>query len=292
MYAGETGSTTFEIWNNGTGQLDYTLSENCDWVTVSPESGSSSGEHDVITVSINTSGLSEGLHTCSVSISSNSGSGTFTVTVTIISAPPLPPSVEIIKPEKNILYLWDHPIIRVMRTFIIGSITVEANASDDDGYIWKVEFIIDNETKYTDFTEPYSWIWNELAFGRYVIKVRAYDNVGLTAEDEVNVTIFNLGLRSLEEKGVVKGKVTEAGKILGIGIPDVVVTASDGSNTTTGRIPLVNRGKYSLPLPPGIYDITFEAEGYASYTEEDVEVTAGDTIYVDVELEPIREGYE
>ena len=90
---GETDSTTFEIWNPGTGTLTYSLSESCGWIDVHPTSGSSTGEHDTITVDIGTTGLSEGSHTCDISISSNGGSGTFTVTVNII--PPEEPSISI-----------------------------------------------------------------------------------------------------------------------------------------------------------------------------------------------------
>ena len=81
---GVTDSTTFEIWNSGTGTLTYSFSESCGWVEVNPTSGSSTGEHDTITVDIDTTGLSEGPHTCEISISSNGGSGTFTVMVNII----------------------------------------------------------------------------------------------------------------------------------------------------------------------------------------------------------------
>jgi hypothetical protein len=84
MCEGETDSTTFEIWNCGTGTLTYSLNETCGWVEVNPTSGSSTGEHDTITVDIDTTGLSEGSHTCDISISSNGGSGTFTVTVNVV----------------------------------------------------------------------------------------------------------------------------------------------------------------------------------------------------------------
>jgi hypothetical protein len=84
---GEMDSTTFEIWNSGTGTLTYSLSESCGWVEVNPTSGSSTGEHDTITVDIDTTGLSKGTHTCDISISSNGGSGTFTVTVNVVPCP-------------------------------------------------------------------------------------------------------------------------------------------------------------------------------------------------------------
>ena len=80
---GETDSTTFEIWNNGLGELIYTLFEECSWVDIYPTSGSSNGEHDTITVDIDTTGLEFGLHTCDITIDSNGGTGAFTFTVDI-----------------------------------------------------------------------------------------------------------------------------------------------------------------------------------------------------------------
>jgi uncharacterized protein YprB with RNaseH-like and TPR domain len=89
MCEGETESTTFEIWNSGTGTLSYSLSESCSWIDAHPTSGSSTGEHDTITVDIDTTGLSEGSHTCDITISSNGGGGTFTVTVNVAPCPEL-----------------------------------------------------------------------------------------------------------------------------------------------------------------------------------------------------------
>ena len=86
---GVTDSTTFELWNSGTGTLTYSLSETCGWVEVNPTSGSSTGEHNTITVDIDTTGLFEGLHTCDITINSNDGTGTFTVRVNIVPKPDL-----------------------------------------------------------------------------------------------------------------------------------------------------------------------------------------------------------
>jgi VCBS repeat-containing protein len=83
MVEGETASTTFEIWNDGTGVLNYTLTESCDWVDVNPTSGSSTGEHDTITVTIDTTGLAPGPYECHIYIDSNGGTGVFTVYVVV-----------------------------------------------------------------------------------------------------------------------------------------------------------------------------------------------------------------
>ncbi|MDI6917675.1 MAG: hypothetical protein QMC80_07770, partial [Thermoplasmatales archaeon] len=80
---GYTGSKTFEIYNSGTDTLTYTLSEAISWATVSPNSGSSTGEHDIITVAIDAAGLN-GSYSGSISISSNGGTGSVTVSVNVV----------------------------------------------------------------------------------------------------------------------------------------------------------------------------------------------------------------
>jgi PKD repeat protein len=84
MTAGNIASTSFEIWNSGTGILTYSPSESTSWVSVTPTSESSTGEHDTITVNVDTTGLSPGSYNCPISISSNGGSGMFNVNVNIV----------------------------------------------------------------------------------------------------------------------------------------------------------------------------------------------------------------
>ena len=73
---GYKGSDTFEVWNSGGGtlsySLSYSLSAGADWLSLSSTSGTSTGEHDSITVNLNTSGLSEGsTYLATIDISSN-----------------------------------------------------------------------------------------------------------------------------------------------------------------------------------------------------------------------------
>jgi hypothetical protein len=58
---------------------------------------------------------------------------------------------------------------------IIGSISISVSATDPEG-IRNVEFYIDNELKYNDTKEPYTWKWSELSIGYHMIKVVVYDN--------------------------------------------------------------------------------------------------------------------
>ncbi|MBC7129210.1 MAG: choice-of-anchor J domain-containing protein [Thermoplasmatales archaeon] len=109
--------------------------------------------------------------------------GTFTIGM------PSPPTVSIVKP-RNALYIFDREIIPLPIPVIIGGITVEATASSSIG-IAKVEFYIDGALKFTDTSEPYSWLWDERAIGTHEIKVIAYDTTGQKAEDRISVFIIN-----------------------------------------------------------------------------------------------------
>ncbi len=76
----------FDVWNSGSGSLTYAFTESIVWVTdVNPPNGSSKGEHDVINVRIDITGLSEGLHEGSISITSNGGNGTVNVYVEVLA---------------------------------------------------------------------------------------------------------------------------------------------------------------------------------------------------------------
>ena len=76
----------FEVWNCGGGTLSYTVSDDRGWMSVSPTSGSSTGEHDTITVTVNRSGLSPGGYSGTVTIDPDYGSNQY-VTVTLHVAP-------------------------------------------------------------------------------------------------------------------------------------------------------------------------------------------------------------
>jgi len=86
MNAGTTDYVNFEIWNGGGETLEYTLSESCDWLDVSPVTGESTGEHDTITVEINTNELAPGGYQYDISIESNGGDNFFSVFVNVINA--------------------------------------------------------------------------------------------------------------------------------------------------------------------------------------------------------------
>jgi hypothetical protein len=60
IHEGGIYQTKFEIWNSGDGILEWSLRTNRPWINVEPRSGNSSGEHDIINVTINSTGLTPG----------------------------------------------------------------------------------------------------------------------------------------------------------------------------------------------------------------------------------------
>jgi len=99
--AGEEGSNpaneTLEIWNSGVDTLNWTLSDDAEWLSQNPTSGSSTGTDDttVVTVSVNTTGMSAGDYSASITIMADGVSNSpRTVPVSLymgeISPPPQP----------------------------------------------------------------------------------------------------------------------------------------------------------------------------------------------------------
>jgi hypothetical protein len=104
------------------------------------------------------------------------------------------PVVKIKKPERG-LYLFDKKILpRIIRPAkIIGKLTIEADAIDEDSGVDRVEFFINGRLKENDTTEPYTfeWRWNRpRLFHLFIIKIIAYDNSGNTAIDRMIVRKF------------------------------------------------------------------------------------------------------
>lgn len=90
-----------------------------------------------------------------------------------------PPSVNLTKPEKKHLYLFNIKLFPLSKnTIILGKITVTVEA-DNPSDVMKVEFYIDNVLKET-ITEPnYQWTWSGgMLLSKRILRVMAYDESG------------------------------------------------------------------------------------------------------------------
>ncbi|PKM99065.1 MAG: hypothetical protein CVU78_08215, partial [Elusimicrobia bacterium HGW-Elusimicrobia-2] len=86
-----------------------------------------------------------------------------------------------------------------------------ADAGDDNG-ISKVIFYIDEVSKSTVTSSPYSYLWDTTAESNssHAVKVIAYDNIGQTATDQHTVTVNNP--HELPDTGQTTGYTATAGE--------------------------------------------------------------------------------
>ncbi len=72
-----------------------------------------------------------------------------------------------------------------------ANITLQANATDPDGTITKVEFYNGTTLLGTATTSPYTFNWNNVPVGTYAITAKAYDNENLTTTSSVREVVVN-----------------------------------------------------------------------------------------------------
>jgi len=72
----------------------------------------------------------------------------------------------------------------------LANITINATASDSDGTVSKVDFHQGSTLLGTDTTSPYSYTWNNVAEGNYILTAAATDNDGaVTTSSAVSITV-------------------------------------------------------------------------------------------------------
>lgn len=77
-------------------------------------------------------------------------------------------------------------------TIAPASITLKANATDNDGSINRVEFFNGTSLIGTATTSPYTFDWNGVPSGVYLLTAKAYDDLGAAVTSaEVKVTVNN-----------------------------------------------------------------------------------------------------
>ncbi|GAA4276161.1 hypothetical protein GCM10022259_08850 [Aquimarina mytili] len=89
-----------------------------------------------------------------------------------------PPSVAITQPTNG-------------QTFVAGStITINANASDTDGNVLKVEFFSNGIKLGEDTTSPYRYEWSNVSTGNYMLTAKAVDDDNATGDaTTVNISV-------------------------------------------------------------------------------------------------------
>jgi len=107
----------------------------------------------------------------------------------ILCLGPPPPIVNITRPLKNTLYFANRSGVSFPSTVIIGKLEIQVKAYNNYTEMDKVEFFIDEVLVFTDYEEPYTWMWDDktLFDFKHTIKVIGYDDLENTAEEEIEV---------------------------------------------------------------------------------------------------------
>ncbi len=73
------------------------------------------------------------------------------------------------------------------------TINIEANASDPDGSIVRVQFYKGTTLLSEDNSAPYSYSWNNVAAGSHSIIAKAYDDKGASATSTISISVTGVG---------------------------------------------------------------------------------------------------
>jgi hypothetical protein len=194
------------------------------------------------------------------------------------------PTKEITVKEKDIISKDAPPEISIKSPpdgdTVRGKVEILVDATDDKG-IGRVEYYIDNVAKYTTQTYPYSYNWNTSGYKEdsHKIKVIAYDTVGQTAEDTINVSVDNdepptVSITSPSNGETVKGVITiRVDAVDDFGITEVELYI-DGDQVESDNVPPYSFKFDTRAVPNGAHFI--KARAYDSgnqFTDVEIVVT-------------------
>ena len=108
------------------------------------------------------------------------GTGRINAYQAILAADPTLPSLSITEPANGAVIDLN------------SIITVNATATDTDGYITGVAFYLDDALQTTDTSSPYSWVWdtNGLPGGTHTIRAAATDNDDNSVSRSITITLL------------------------------------------------------------------------------------------------------
>jgi hypothetical protein len=131
----------------------------------------------------------------SVTITAIDTTGDSGVNIGTITSDNTEPYLEITRPGPGLYIMDSMRLLPFSYPFIIGQMTVIAEATDGGSGIQNIEFYLENRLEANDTEAPYDWLWDEAATGFFKLEVTAYDNVGHTTTEEMrDIFIINLDI--------------------------------------------------------------------------------------------------
>ena len=95
----------------------------------------------------------------------------------VVATANLPPTVAITNPTSGAVFAAP------------ANVTIQASASDSDGTVTNVQFLVDANVVTNRATAPFSALTNNLAAGSYTLSAIASDNDGATATNQVTISV-------------------------------------------------------------------------------------------------------
>jgi Bacterial Ig domain len=95
----------------------------------------------------------------------------------VVSTPDMPPTVSITNPAPNASFQAP------------ATVSIEASASDSDGTVTNVQFLLNGALLANVASAPYGATAADLGVGSYILTAIASDNAGLRATNSLNITV-------------------------------------------------------------------------------------------------------
>lgn len=97
-FAGQSpAGLSITVRNAGSGTISYTASDSASWLTITPATGTSTGESDLLSVAFNTTSLAPGAYTATIAVAAPGATPSLRqipVTLSVVMAPALQASIE------------------------------------------------------------------------------------------------------------------------------------------------------------------------------------------------------
>lgn len=158
-----------EIWNNGSGILNWYIESNSSFIKLFPSNGSSNSTHDIITIQIDTNNLKSGEYFEIIKLYSDGGKGILKLNFTV-NNPPVKPLID----GENILKYGKEYLYNITSYDLDGdNVSYYIDWGDNISNNWSI-FLPNNQTYFVNKT------WNKK--GIFIIKVKAKDIYNLESE--------------------------------------------------------------------------------------------------------------
>ncbi len=137
VQGGNAPTQSFEIWNCGEKTLNYSIGDNASWLSCNPATGSSTGEHDTITLTFTTSALALGTYPATIVIGATGASNTpQRVPVTLTVNPPPPPAISLnVASLRNSCQAGGSAAAQSFEVWNSGGKTLNYSISDDVSWL-------------------------------------------------------------------------------------------------------------------------------------------------------------